>query len=469
MSLSGPSPLGTLMVQRVEAALGNTISQQANIASGARPDAVTQPGQPDNVDPAKNPPPKEHEGARAANDQGGRQAALKALTRNDPEIAKLLAARNAPMTAYTASAPTSLGNAAKAILALFHQFPEARPAVPGRAPLFSHTPGQASGATPQGSGTLTGSMSAGAGTAGSPAPGVGGQLDPRAIQALTEQAQGGAQAAAREAATAGSNAAARPAGGQAPQAGASASGAAPTHTAGTSAPMGSLPIYSGMVTQLASALSHALQGSGLFYEAHLREFAFGQRSFAQLSAEPQAQAGQDSARAAHAETAGRAASESASPNTTQDTTQTSSSQPHPQGHASAQLAGALLGMDPSTHAIVRQQLETLATQSFAWQGEAWPGADMEWEVRRREPQEGGDHDLDSWATRLKLHLPGLGEVQARLSLAGTQLVLHLVSQDGAALMADHTDTLRHRLQGQGLQLSQLTIAREEHTEERPAP
>src|SRR5690606_36053017 len=103
MSVSGPSPLGTSMVQRVEAALGVTLSQQANLATGARPDAVTQPGQPDKIDPIKNPPPKEQEGVRRGGEQGGRQAGLAALARNDPEIAKLLAARNAPMMGFTAS------------------------------------------------------------------------------------------------------------------------------------------------------------------------------------------------------------------------------------------------------------------------------------------------------------------------------------------------------------------------------
>src|SRR5690606_22235057 len=112
------------------------------------------------------------EGSRRANDQGGRQA-LGALARNDPEIARLLAARNAPMTAYTASAPTSLGNAAKAILALFQQFPDARPAASGRAPLLASPPGQA---------------------------------DARAVQALIPQTQSGAQPGVRET-SAGSNAA----------------------------------------------------------------------------------------------------------------------------------------------------------------------------------------------------------------------------------------------------------------------
>lgn len=412
MSVSGPSPLGTLMVQRVEGALGVTVSQQANIATGARPDAVSQPGQADKLDPVKNPPPKESEAARRAQDQGGRQGGLAALARNDPEIAKLLAARNAPMTAYTASAPTTLGQAAKTILALLQQFPDARPAVPGRAPLFAQSPGQGAAA---------------GGPGGAP-------LSPSA--STTPGATPGAAATT-------------------------------TGTTGTGLP---LPLPTGMAGQLMMALSQAMQGSGLFYESHLKDFAFGQRSLLQLLSEPQAQASQEAARNPGAESgqprgAGDAGSSSAAGQAAPASQAAHSSQAAHAGQtaqsAGAHLAGALLGLDPSTHVLVRQQLETLANQNFAWHGEAWPGSNMEWEVQRREPQGGDGQEAENWATRLKLNLPGLGEVQARLSLAGSQLVMHLVSPEGAEVMADHTELLRQRLTLQGMQLSQLTISRDE--------
>src|SRR5690606_9660890 len=137
---------------------------------------------PDKIDPVKNPPPKEQEGRRAA-DPSGRQGSLAALARNDPEVAKLLAARNAPMTAYTASAPTSLGQAAKTILALLQQFPDSKP-VGGREPLLTHSPAQ-------GGAQASGQNAAGAGVGGQGAPTqAGANLDPRAIQAL--MARGGA-------------------------------------------------------------------------------------------------------------------------------------------------------------------------------------------------------------------------------------------------------------------------------------
>lgn len=504
MSVSGPSPLGTLMVQRVEAALGVTVSQQANIAAGARPDAVTQPGQPDKTEALKNPPPKDQEGARHSQ---GRQSGLAALARNDPEIARLLAARNAPMTSYTASAPTSLGQAAKTILALLQQFPDARPAVAGRAPLLAHPPGQGGSAA-----AGHGAAGATAGSAATTPPPVGGNLDPRAVEALMQRAAGGSTqtAASNQTATtnpAGTNqtaenqAAATNRGtttthtGTAAQTGTTANTAAalragmptaqpsmalPGQSAatGSAVPLasglttGSLPLLpTGMAGQLALALSHAMQSSGLFYESHLREFAFGQRSVAQMRGEPQAQAGREAGGGTQSgSTQARGTGEAAGSQTQQASqaagqqSQTPTQTAAQTTQSSAHLAGALLSMDPSTHVLVRQQLETLANQAFAWQGEAWPGGDLEWEVRRREPQ-GDTEETDNWSTRLKLNLPGLGEVVARLSLSETQLVMHLAAPESAGLMADHTGLLRERLNLHGLQLSQLTISRESGSDE----
>ena len=58
MSIGAPSGLGTLLIQRLDAVLGTTLAQQANLISGARPNAVTQPGNPENPDALRNPTPR---------------------------------------------------------------------------------------------------------------------------------------------------------------------------------------------------------------------------------------------------------------------------------------------------------------------------------------------------------------------------------------------------------------------------
>ena len=107
--------------------------------------------------------------------------------------------------------------------------------------------------------------------------------------------------------------------------------------------------------------------------------------------------------------------------------------------------------------LVRQQLDVLANQTLTWQGEAWPGTPMEWEVER-EPY-GGDPDsaVPTWATRLKLDLPRLGLVDARLNLAGDQIVLQLVAPHSATEINDSSDQLRARLLASGLTLSHLVV------------
>src|SRR3546814_18965694 len=52
-----------------------------------------------------------------------------------------------------------------------------------------------------------------------------------------------------------------------------------------------------MAAVLAKALAQALQGSGLFYESHLADLAFGKRPAQALRAEPQAQVAQARAEA----------------------------------------------------------------------------------------------------------------------------------------------------------------------------
>lgn len=85
---------------------------------------------------------------------------------------------------------------------------------------------------------------------------------------------------------------------------------------------------------------------------------------------------------------------------------------------------------------------------------------MEWEVGRRDAWtelDGTEHP-DHWATRLKVELPTLGEVEARLTLAGNQLVMHLVAPESANLLQHEVETLRGRFSALGLHLSQVSVA-----------
>src|SRR5690606_14672273 len=90
-------------------------------------------------------------------------------------------------------------------------------------------------------------------------------------------------------------------------------------------------------------------------------------------------------------------------------------------------------------------------------------APMEWEVSEDRNPQAADA-APSWATRLKLQLPSLGEVEARISLAGDQLVLRLVSPDSASVLQEHAPALREKLLASGLTLTDLSVLAQASTE-----
>lgn len=445
MSISGPSALGTLLVQRLDAVLGTTLAQQTNLASGARPDAVSQPGQPLSSDPAQNNTLRDsRSGVDKTLEQTERQLRQTVDKTKLDAQQELLASRNQPATSSTPSAPTTLGTAAKAILALLMNYPEKAPSVAGKSPLL--------GAAPQSGQDQAGTAGrAVQGAAGNPAGGANNQAGP----ATTANPAGSAPVS--------SEAGRASAAGQLAQrsGGADASGMVP---AGASASAGGArALFS--AAQFTQALTQALQGSGLFYESHLANAAFGRQDMASLHQEPQAHLGQHNtasspatAPASTADSGGavsRAPAEAAAQG--QNNSNTSSAQNAP-AQAQAQ-SSALAGLHPDTHLLVRQQLEVLANQTIAWRGEAWPNAPMQWEIQRdghAAGQESGDA-LDQWATRLTLNLPNLGEVQARIHLSGQQLVMQLVAPDSAGMLDESQDALKSQLLASGLLVNSLSI------------
>lgn len=428
MSIGAPSNLGTLLIQRLDQTLGTTLSQQANVVSGAGPQAVPQPGTPENPTALQNPAQRDpKESVDRAGSQGQQRAAVGKAAR-EMQLDNLLG-RSTTFRGATQSAPTTLGYAARIILALLNEFPQANQAVQGRSPLVQQAGGNPGG----GAGASSGAQAAGqmpspptAQSAAASSPGPLGSATRLWAQLASALNQPGALSA-----------------------------------------------------QFAQALSQSIQTSGLFYESHLAQLAAGKTTAQALQQEPQGQIRPQANPAGGADTAARPAG--APPNSLAALVQqaqagTASGQGAPDaastttagGTAGTQNAAAgsnapppvpVPGIDPQSQLLVRQQLEVLANQGFVWQGEAWPGADMHWEVQRRQPDDGKmpQADQEHWATQLKLQLPTLGEVQARLSLSGTQLVMRITAPQSAARLGQAIEPLRARLSAQGLQASQLSV------------
>ncbi len=436
----GPAALGNVLVQRLDAVLGTTMSAaNANQISGARPDAVSQPGSPEKAGPSDGSARDTRQGIQTGGARGDRQNTVV-----DPKTAAALAlAARGLVTSSdtTASAPTTLGTTARTILALLAQYPEAAPAVQGRAPLWS--------ADAQG-----GQQSGGAAPGSQAGPAQPGQ--PAAAPATPLPA-----AAATSAATSAATPGATP--GAAPSAAADAASAKPaTHPAGQTVGAkgadavshASLAAGGPSARALGQALRNALQTSGLFYESHLTDMVFGRKNPSTLENEPQARLSRDTASHANAQARGRTEAGSTSRSGGGAEAPASSG-----GSAASSTPGApISGIHQDLTVLVRQQLDVLANQTVNWQGEAWPGTQMEWEVERDPYGADRESAVPTWATRVKLDLPRLGLVDARLNLAGDQIVLQLIAPHSASEINDSSDMLRSRLLAAGLTLSNLTVS-----------
>ncbi len=128
----------------------------------------------------------------------------------------------------------------------------------------------------------------------------------------------------------------------------------------------------------------------------------------------------------------------------------------------ASAAGPTVHPDATT--LVRQQLDTLATQQFRWMGEAWPGTPMQWQITREQddnPARGqGEPDAIAggvWSTRLVLEFPNLGTVEARLRLTGNSIEARLAAPASVNLLAGARTQLQDRLAATGLDLTALAV------------
>ena len=247
------------------------------------------------------------------------------------------------------------------------------------------------------------------------------------------------------------------------------------------------------VSALAVSLQRTVSGSGLFYESHLAQWLLGQRSPAELAAEPQNRL-VASAAAPLPPDWRRGAGDAADVFWT-DPQAGGAQAPNPadpaqatlfddglldvlfpsggaDANATAQAAnptnatnpqGQSLAVHPALIPLLRQQLDVLATGEFRWAGDAWPGARLDWSVRQdgddaRRGARAADADGAPWRTRLTLSLPSLGIVDAELTLAGATLAVRVqASNEGATRLAAHGEALRGRMAAAGIELAGLSI------------
>ncbi len=234
-------------------------------------------------------------------------------------------------------------------------------------------------------------------------------------------------------------------------------------------------------------LRQAITQSGMFYEAHQAEWVEGRLDKTALFQEPQGKlspqlqlasdAGQsprgpERAPAGSAETAAQARPAVLRGDAGEDAGSRTGSA------ASAAGTATTPGQPVAREAmpVVQQQLEALATQQFAWQGQVWPGQQMRWEIEEDARQPSREEDTPAgWQTRLHLALPRLGELEARIRLEGSRIHLDMqaASEETQAMLREALAGLRQQLDDAGLALASAGIgglaAAPSTTDEHAAP
>ena len=209
---------------------------------------------------------------------------------------------------------------------------------------------------------------------------------------------------------------------------------------------------------LAAALQKAVEGSGLFYEAHQAQWIAGKRPLESLLQEPQGQQSEPNA----AQLAARA--RAAAPI---DATAGAPAEPGAKDAARAAEAAPARSdsqtLPTELRPLVHQQLEAAANQRLVWHGEAWPGQRMEWEVEEDKQQPARSIDEPQpWLTTLRLTTPRLGSVEARLRIVGNSLQLNLSTPVGASAadMRDELPALSEALSAAGITLQSAQVRHE---------
>ena len=232
---------------------------------------------------------------------------------------------------------------------------------------------------------------------------------------------------------------------------------------------------------LVPVLKQALSQSGMFYEAHQARWVAGQLPTEALRQEPQAKfspAAIPVAVNAESDTnfgkSAAATANTASAALTPTTSQQSDLVTHNAARTESTTQSAVNAstgnpMPRELTPIVQQQLDGLANQNFAWQGQVWPGQPMWWEIGQN-PDDARNLDgepMAQWQTRMKLSLPTLGGIDAIFQLrAGGELAITLTtaSENSETRLRDSAMQLRSQFEAAGLNLSKLLVQHEQPAE-----
>lgn len=207
------------------------------------------------------------------------------------------------------------------------------------------------------------------------------------------------------------------------------------------------------VQQLASQLREALSNSGLFYESHQAQWLEGARTTAQLMQEPQNRAPVN-----HQATAGNQAPASSAMATAGQSAMAAA------GQNAAAVQQGLPNIPQHLQPLVQQQLNALESGQVIWQGQVWPGQDMQWEIHEQASHGSGEGESGrQWVTQLHLDMPQLGAVTAmlRFNSAGVSLTLDAAAGETRALLGNASSQLVAALSSAGIPVVSTLVTQNE--------
>jgi len=270
-------------------------------------------------------------------------------------------------------------------------------------------------------------------------------------------------------------------------------------------PIANQPPVKGM--DILPLLRQAIMRSGMFYESHLAQWLEGRLPKSSLLQEPQGRLpplpnpnqpsttansaqtppaqstpansaqpgsvrGDESARTTIQMTAEQSAR--AEPGATQArpnvvfvpentaTARTAAESAQTQSQIQSQAQTPVQMIAPQAQSIVQQQLLSLSTQNFVWQGEAWPGQTLRWEIEDQTDRQARDDEevAEKWQTGLQMTLPKLGGIDARISLTGDQISITITAKTVhiKELMQLESEALRRQMSEAGLLLTSVGFA-----------
>ncbi|GGP18613.1 flagellar hook-length control protein FliK [Silvimonas iriomotensis] len=240
-------------------------------------------------------------------------------------------------------------------------------------------------------------------------------------------------------------------------------------TAQTAQTSAAAPLFEGApnAADLAGKLAQTLDQSGLFYESHQAQWVDGQRSLQTLQQEPQARLAQQASTQTAAATDSKTASTLIKDLTSQDVASmkaastAAGNRPDLSGANMNHLTGTP-DQQAALAGLVQRQLDAIDRQAILWQGQAWPGQQMQWSVQADDQGRNAayaDPADRQWRTTLNLDMPHLGHVAISAVLYQGQFNLQFkASPEAIKELQSAQSALDNQFEGAGLELASVAFA-----------